>query len=79
MKIDKLVKQITKKLDAEGLKYEVIGDQHTFAISPTCTIHTNQCTIEIIKDRITVNELPVTDVDEMMEEIMEVEGGTYVG
>ncbi|MFE6075742.1 hypothetical protein ACFVQB_14820 [Paenibacillus sp. NPDC057886] len=73
MKIDKLVKQITKKLDAEGLNYEVTGDQHTFAISPTCTIHTNQCTIEIVKDRITVNEHPAEDIEEMMEMIFEVE------
>ncbi|MEK4427794.1 hypothetical protein MHB54_00895 [Paenibacillus sp. FSL M7-0802] len=78
MKIDKLVKQITKKLDAEGLYYEVSGDQYTFIISPTCTIHTNHCTIEIHKNSITVNERPVADIEEMMEEVMEVEGGVYV-
>lgn|GEM_PF-4406060 len=73
MKIDKIIKQITKKLDTEGLYYEVTGDQHTFAISPTCTIHTNQCTIEIIKDQITVNEQSAEDIEEMMEMILEVE------
>ncbi|KAF6630529.1 hypothetical protein H6F38_13945 [Paenibacillus sp. EKM208P] len=74
MKIDKLVKQITKKLDSEGLYYEVSGDQYTFVI-----IHTNHCTIEIHKNSITVNEQPVVDIEEMMEEVMEVEGGVYVG
>lgn len=75
MKIDKLVKQITKKLDSERLYYEVSGDQYTFAISPTCTIHTNQCTIDIRKNKIAVNEQPVANIDEMMEEVMEVEAG----
>lgn len=42
-RINKLVNKITSKLDVEGLHYEVTGDQHTFAISPTCTIHTNHC------------------------------------
>jgi hypothetical protein len=79
LKIDKLVKQITKKLDSEGLHYEVTGDQYSFAISPTCAIHTNHCTIEIYKNSIKVNEQPVADIEEMMEEIMEVEGGAYVG
>ncbi|WP_339193999.1 hypothetical protein MKY95_19470 [Paenibacillus sp. FSL P4-0176] len=78
IKIDKFVKQITKKLDAEGLQHEVTGDQHSFAISPTCTIHTNKCTIEIYKNNITVNEQPVADIEEMMVEIMEAEGGAYV-
>jgi len=79
MKIDRFVKQITNKLDAEGVHYEVIGDEHSFAISPTCTIHTNHCTIEVHKNNITVNEQSVTDIEEMMEEILEVEGGIYVG
>ncbi|MGV6935982.1 hypothetical protein ACWA2B_10750 [Paenibacillus sp. CMM36] len=78
MKIDKLVKQITKKLDSEGLHYEVSGDQYTFVISPTCTIYTNHCTIEIHKNSITVNEQPVVDIDEMMEEVMKVEGGGVI-
>ncbi|WP_440110296.1 hypothetical protein [Paenibacillus sp. QZ-Y1] len=80
MKIDKFIKQITKKLDAEGLNYEVIGigDHHSFTISPTCTIHTNHCTIEVIKDQITVNEQPVTDIEEMMEEVMELEYGGVI-
>jgi hypothetical protein len=73
MKIDKLVKQITNKLDAEGLQYEVSGDQHSFAISPTCTIHTNHCTIEIIKNQITVNEKVADDIEDMIDIILEVE------
>ncbi|PYE51606.1 hypothetical protein HUB98_06205 [Paenibacillus barcinonensis] len=73
MKIDKFVKQVTKKLDAEGVKYEVIGDEHSFAISPTCTIHTNNCTIEINKNRITVNEKAADDIEDMIDLILEVE------
>ncbi|WP_063563017.1 hypothetical protein [Paenibacillus sp. O199] len=73
MKIDKIVKQITKKLDAEGVQYEVIGDEHSFAISPTCTIHTNHCTIEINNNQITVNEKAADDIEDMIDLILEVE------
>lgn len=78
MKIDKFVKQITNKLDSEGLQYEVTGDQYSFAISPTCTIHTNQCTIEIHKNHITVNEQPVSGIEEMVKAVMELEGGGVI-
>ncbi|MDR6779379.1 hypothetical protein J2W98_003659 [Paenibacillus peoriae] len=73
MKIDKLVKQIIKKLDSEGLHYEVSGDQYTFVISPTCTIHTNHCTIDVYKNQITINEKLVDGLDEMIDEILAVE------
>ncbi|MFS0855181.1 hypothetical protein [Paenibacillus taichungensis] len=78
MKIDKFVKQITKRLDAEGIQHEVVGDQHSFAISPTCTIHTNQCTIEIHKSSITVNEQVVGDLDELIEIIEDYEFQQYI-
>ncbi|MDP9675211.1 hypothetical protein J2W97_001194 [Paenibacillus jamilae] len=78
MKIEKFVEQITTKLDSEGLYYEVSGDQFTFVISPTCTIHTNHCTIEIYKNSIKVNEQPVAGIEEMMEEVMDVERGGVI-
>lgn len=79
MNIEKFVKKVTKKLDAEGLCYEVTGDKHSFAISPTCTIYSNQCTIEIHKNSITVNDQSVIDIEEMMEAVMELECGVNIG
>lgn len=73
MKIEKLVNQIAQKLNIHNITHEVLGDKYTFAYSPTCTIHTNNCTIEIVKDQITVNEKPVNDIEEMIDEVLEVE------
>lgn len=72
--IEKLVKSISEKLNTYGYVHEVAGDKTTFAIAPTATILTENCTIEVYKNQITVNEKPVLDLDEMIDEVIEVEG-----
>ncbi|MCP1185064.1 hypothetical protein [Paenibacillus sp. 1781tsa1] len=71
--ITKTVKKVIKKLEENDISFEVQGDEHSFAITPTCTINTQLSTIEIHKNKITVNEKEVKDLDEMMEIIDEAE------
>jgi len=71
--ITKTVNNVIHKLETNNISHEVVGDKFTFAISPTCTIHTDQCTIDIHKDQINVNENRVSDLDEMIDVILEVE------
>ncbi len=75
MRIEQTVKQISNKLDSHGLYYEVTGDRYTFSISPTCAIHTYHCTTGINKNKITFNEKPVENIDDMIDEVSEVESG----
>ncbi|WP_405169331.1 hypothetical protein [Paenibacillus sp. FSL H3-0286] len=73
MKIEKTVKSIVSKLKEYNIHHEVSGDQFTFVLAPTATIHTNNCTIEIYKDQVTVNEIPVIDIEDMISEVLAVE------
>lgn len=73
MKFINFVEKITKKLESSKIKHELLGDAHTFLIAPTCTIHTDNCTIEVWKEQITVNEKIVDDLDDMIYEIRTVE------
>ncbi|OMD09843.1 hypothetical protein [Paenibacillus odorifer] len=72
--IEKLVKSISDKLNTYGYEHEIAGDKFTFAIAPTSTILTNNCTIEVHKKQIAVNEKLVSNLDELIEEVIEVEG-----
>ncbi|ASA22731.1 hypothetical protein [Paenibacillus donghaensis] len=74
MTIQKLVNSVTRTLSSNNIKHEVSGDEQTFTISPTCSIYTNNCTIEIYKDEIKVNEKLVDDLDEMIDIVIKVEG-----
>lgn len=71
--ITKTVQAIKQHLNVHNIEYDVLGDNQTFAISPTCTIHTQHCTIDIWKNQIQVNEQEVSDLDEMMTMILQVE------
>lgn len=72
--IGKLVKSISDKLNTYGYEHEIAGDKSTFAIAPTATILTENCTIEVFKNQIKVNEKHVLDIEEMIDEVIEVEG-----
>lgn len=73
MKIEKTVKAITSELNKHSIPHEVSGDKFTFAIAPTATIHTANCTIEVYKDQVSVNEIPVIDIEDMISEVLAVE------
>lgn len=73
MNFEKRVQVISIKLNTFNIQHEVLGDNFMFAFSPTCTIHTNNCTIEVYKNQITVNEKPVSDLDEMVDKVLVVE------
>ncbi|WP_036653655.1 hypothetical protein, partial [Paenibacillus pini] len=70
--IEKLVNSISEKLNTYGYEHEVTGDKTTFAIAPTATVLTENCTIEVYKNQITVNEKHVMDLEEMINEVIEV-------
>jgi hypothetical protein len=74
MNIKQTVKAITKKLQEYSINHEVSGDEYTFSVAPTCSIYTTNCTIEVYKDQVSVNEIPVIDVDDMLLEVLAVEG-----
>ncbi|WP_145413338.1 hypothetical protein [Paenibacillus xylanexedens] len=71
--ITKTVKKVVKKLKENNITFEVQGDEHSFAISPTCTINTQFSTIQINKNKIKVNDIEVDDLDEIIEIIQEFE------
>lgn len=70
MSIKQTVKTITKALQEHNINHEVSGDEFTFSIAPTCSIYTANCTIEVYRDQVTVNENPVIDVDDMISEVL---------
>lgn len=72
--ITKTVDSIIKALNKNNIKHEIQGDMYTFALAPTCTIHTSLCTIDVWKDEIKVNEKIVSGIEEMISVVIEVEG-----
>lgn len=71
--ITKTVNKVVKRLEENNITFEVQGDEHSFAISPTCTINTQFSTIEIHKNKFRVDGTEVNDLDEMIEIIQEIE------
>ena len=66
------VKKVERILTQHHINFETIGDDVTFAMSPTATIRTNNCTIELYKNEITVNEQPTT-LDDFIYDVLAVE------
>lgn len=70
----KTVKAIETKLKEYEIEYEPIDYDLSFIYSVGHTVLTDNCTIEVYKDQITVNEKPVSDVYEMIDMVIEIEG-----
>ncbi|ATF13660.1 hypothetical protein A616_17230 [Brevibacillus brevis X23] len=67
------VKEAEKALKSHNVKHEPI-DYDVFLLNAiSYTILTNNCTIEICNDEVTVNEIHVNDINEMIEEVLSVE------
>ncbi|MFC8688192.1 hypothetical protein [Brevibacillus porteri] len=67
------VKEAEKALKSHNVKNEPI-DYDVFLLNAiSYTILTDNCTIEVCNDEITVNELHVDDINEMIEEVLSVE------
>ncbi|RXZ78157.1 hypothetical protein EBB07_29320 [Paenibacillaceae bacterium] len=73
-KLEKNIKAISRKLEIYGYKYEVFGDKYTFAYAPTAAILTENCTIDLYKDKISVNGTKVESVEEAIDIVIEIEG-----
>jgi hypothetical protein len=72
-KTKKTVQAIEKVLKDRNITHEAI-DYDVFLFNSTgFTIYTNYCTIEIINEQISVNEMPVESVEEMTYEVLAVE------
>lgn len=69
----KTVKAIEAKLKEYKINYEPIDYDLSFTYSVGYTILTDNCTIEVYKDQITVNEKPVADINEMIEMVVKIE------
>jgi hypothetical protein len=68
--ITKTIENIVNKLNEHNITHEILGDHHTFAIAPSCSIHTEFCTIDVWKDQIKVNEKTVDDIADMIKLIL---------
>ncbi|MDQ0168749.1 hypothetical protein [Paenibacillus tundrae] len=69
--ITKTVKKVVQMLESHGIEHEVLGDSRTFAIAPSCSIHTQHCTIDIWKNEVKVNEKQSENLDHMIKMIQE--------
>jgi len=67
------VKEVEKALKSHNITHEPI-DYDAFLFSASSyTILTDNCTIDVCNDEITVNEMHVDDINEMIEEVLSVE------
>ncbi|WP_064199010.1 hypothetical protein [Brevibacillus brevis] len=72
-KTKRTVKEAEKALKSHNINHEPI-DYDVFLLNAiSYTILTDNCTIEICNEEITVNEIHVDDIREMVEEVLSVE------
>ncbi|MGG0793811.1 hypothetical protein ABE137_07370 [Brevibacillus laterosporus] len=70
----KTIKRIEKALKDNNIKHEQINYDVFLFNASGYSIYTDNCTIEVCKNIIAVNEKQVKGMDEMINEVLAVEG-----